>query len=97
MAKVGIVMLADTETHGDLERAVNALETAKESIEADDEVKIIFDGAGTRWPAELADENHTAHSVYKAIEEGITGVCDCCARAFLVNSDNRPPGDSPAG
>lgn len=36
MSKVAIVVLADTETHGDMGRATNALETAKELKEAND-------------------------------------------------------------
>lgn len=48
MAKVAIVVLAGTETHEGLGRVVNALEAAKELKEGNDEVRIIFDGAGTR-------------------------------------------------
>ncbi len=40
MTKLAVVVLADTETHGDLGRAVNALEVARE-FEAGDEVAII--------------------------------------------------------
>ncbi len=46
MAKISVVVFADTKSHGDLVRAVNALETAKEGQEAHDDIKIIFDGAG---------------------------------------------------
>jgi hypothetical protein len=49
IAKAAVVILADTETHGDLARAVNALETVNKFMEAGDEVVLIFDGAGTRW------------------------------------------------
>jgi hypothetical protein len=49
MPKAAIIVLADTETHGDLGRVVNALEAVKELKEARDEVKLIFDGAGTQW------------------------------------------------
>jgi hypothetical protein len=37
--KAAIVVLADTETHGDLGRVVNALVVAKEFKEAGDDVK----------------------------------------------------------
>lgn len=51
MTKVAIVVMADTETHGDLGRIANALTTTKEfeeAGEAGDEVTVIFDGAGTK-------------------------------------------------
>ena len=58
MAKVGVVVLADTETHADLGRVVNAIETVKESAEHDDDIEFIFDvrrdqmvaGTGSRRP-----------------------------------------------
>ena len=52
MPKAAIVVLADTESHGDLGRLVNALEAVKEFKEAGDDVQLIFDGAGTKWIAE---------------------------------------------
>ncbi len=48
MAKVGIIVLADRETHADMGRVANALETVKEFQEAGDAVTLLFDGAGTR-------------------------------------------------
>jgi len=45
VAKAAVVIFSDTETHGDLARAVNALETVKEFKEAGDEVVLIFDGS----------------------------------------------------
>ncbi|MDQ3943461.1 MAG: hypothetical protein M3254_10215, partial [Actinomycetota bacterium] len=61
MAKAAIVVLADTETHGDLGRVANALTSAKEFKEAGDETTIIFDGAGTRWVGELSNPDHQYH------------------------------------
>lgn len=84
MAKIGIVVLADTETHEALGRVVNALETAKEASEHNDEVRIIFDGAGTRWIPELAKKSHKAHPLYAAVKDKITGACDFCSTAFGV-------------
>lgn len=37
MAKISVVVLADTETHGELARVLNALELVKEAAEAGDE------------------------------------------------------------
>ncbi len=58
MDKAAIIVLADTETHGELARLVNALSTADEFREHGDEVTIIFDGAGVRWAAELLTSIH---------------------------------------
>jgi hypothetical protein len=82
MAKVGIVVLADTETHGDLGRVVNALLTAREATEAGDEVRLIFDGAGTGWIGELANPEHRSHPLYQSVKDQITGACRYCAGAF---------------
>jgi len=45
---IAIVLLADTESHADAGRMANALETAREAVEAGVGVEIIFDGAGGR-------------------------------------------------
>jgi hypothetical protein len=82
MNKVAIVVLADAETHGDLGRVTNAMMTAREFNEAGDEVELIFDGAGTRWPGILADSDHKSHGLFEQVEDVISGACGFCARAF---------------
>jgi hypothetical protein len=84
MEKVAIVVLAGIESHESLGRVVNALELAKELQEHDDEVQIIFDGAGTEWIPELEDENHDAHPLYAAVKGSIHGACKFCSKAFGV-------------
>jgi hypothetical protein len=84
VAKAAIIVFADTETHGDLARAVNALETVKEFKEAGDEAVLIFDGAGVRWVAELSKPGHRSHRLYAAVEDRIAGACAFCAAAFGV-------------
>ena len=87
MNKVAIVVLAGTESHESSGRAVNALELAKELQEHGDEVKIVFDGAGTEWIPELEDENHDAHPLYAAVKDNIHGACKFCSKAFGVFKD----------
>ena len=89
MVKAAIVILADTETHEGLARAVNALEAAKEFKQAGDEVKVLFDGAGTRWVGQLARPEHHAHRSFEAVRDRIAGVCAHCARAFGVEAEVR--------
>ena len=84
MAKLALVIFADTETHEGLARAVNALETAVEAKGNNDEVKIVFDGAGTKWIPELANMNHNAHILFDKVKDKITGASEFCAGAFGV-------------
>lgn len=81
MNKVAIVVLADSEGHGNLGRITNALEAAKEFKEAEDELELIFDGAGTKWIEELEDESHDLHSVFQKVKED-SKVCSFCSSAF---------------
>lgn len=84
MNKIAVLILADTETHGDLGRAVNALEVAKEFKEAGDQVAIVFDGAGTRWIAELSNPEHKRHALFESLRDVILGACAFCSAAFGV-------------
>lgn len=92
MLKVAIVVLADTETHGDLGRVVNALESAREFKEAGDQIRLIFDGAGTKWIAELANPAHRRHQMFMDLQESVTGACAFCARAFHVEEQVQAAG-----
>ncbi|MCH2451259.1 MAG: hypothetical protein MK198_14090 [Gracilimonas sp.] len=92
MNKVAVVVLSEVGTHEALGRVVNALEFAKELQDHDDDVKIIFDGAGTTWVPELADEDHDAHLLYKAITGNIHGACKFCSKAFGVINEVRKTG-----
>ena len=48
MTKAAVLILAGTESHADVGRLVNGLETAKEFADTDgDDIELIFDGAGT--------------------------------------------------
>jgi hypothetical protein len=87
MAKVAVVVLAGTETHEGLARVVNALETVKEFKEAQDDVKLIFDGAGTAWVPELAKQDHRAHRLFATVRDRVSGVCSYCAGAFGVKGE----------
>jgi len=81
--KIAVVLLADTATVEASGRMANGLTLAKEAIEAGDEVSFIFDGAATKWIAELASEEHKYHRTFEAVRER-AGACVYCARAFKV-------------
>ena len=84
MQKVAVVILAEHGTHEAMGRVANALEFAKELQDHDDDVKIIFDGGGVTFVPVLADEDHDANPLYKAIEPSIEGACKFCSKAFGV-------------
>jgi len=82
MTKAAIFVLADTQNEEDLGRVVNALEAAKGFRQAGDNVQLIFDGTGTRWPGVLAQPEHIAHGLYQEMRGQVVGVCSFCATAF---------------
>lgn len=84
MAKVAIVLLADTESPGDMGRMANALAAAEDFRQGGDEVQLIFDGAGVKWIGELSDSEHKYHQTYQAVKDTVGGVCKYCAGAFQV-------------
>ena len=87
MAKAAIVILADTETKGELGRVANALTTGKEFKEAGDEALIVFDGAGTRWIPELSNPDHQYHDAFESAKDQIQGACSYCSSAFGVKEE----------
>lgn len=85
MSKTAVVILAGTDSHSDTGRVVNGLETAKEFADSDDDdVEVVFDGAGTEWVPELADPSHDLHGLYRSIS-GDASACSFCTDAFGVD------------
>lgn len=85
MANAAVVLLAGTETHADMARAANALETANEFKQAGGQVAVIFDGAATAWVPELAKGDHPLHPLFQTVRDQ-AGVCQYCANAFDVRA-----------
>jgi hypothetical protein len=83
MTKIAVLLLADTDTPEAMGRMANALTLAKEGKEAGDDVRVVLDGAGTKWAGELAAENHKYHRLFEEIR-GDAGACAYCARAYGV-------------
>ncbi len=86
MTKIAIVIFDDTITVEALGKVSNAFMLALEALENKDNLKIIFEGAGTKWIGELEKEDHKLHQLYAGLKNHITGVCDYCAQAFGVKS-----------
>jgi hypothetical protein len=89
MNKAALIVLADAESHADLGRAFNALVAAKEFKDGGDDIRLIIDGAGTRWPGALSDPKHLAHDAFEAVSDVVTGACDFCAKAFEAEEATR--------
>ena len=87
--KTAIIVLSDPKSESEeaLGRVFNALAAAYDFKQAGDEVQILFHGTATRWPGKLLDENHPAHSLYKAVEDKIAGVSRGCADVFGSSED----------
>lgn len=75
-----------------LKQTKNALETAKEFKEANDDVQVIFDGAGTQWATQFAQPDHRLAGLYDSIADKVTGVCSYCANAFHVKEEVKASG-----
>lgn len=86
MKKATLVLLADTSSKENTGRLLHTLLYAQQMLKKGLDVEIIFDGGGSEWPKELADESHDLHDKYrKLLEAGvIRGVCSFCAEAFNV-------------
>lgn len=79
--KHAVFILSDPGSAADeaLSRLLNALGFADECARNGDELAIVFAGAGTRWPAALAQPTHPAHARYDSLREHVRGASRSCA------------------
>jgi hypothetical protein len=81
--KIAIIILSDPKSGDEaLGRAFNALAVAQEALQRSDQVEIIFNGAGTRWPEELAKLSHPANALYNSVRDAVKGASRGCATVF---------------
>ncbi len=81
--KIAIIITSDPKNGEEaLGRVFNALALAAEAQEKNDELNIVFSGAGTRWPAELAQLSHPANGLYNAVRPSVTGASCGCSAVF---------------
>lgn len=79
MADVAIIILAGIETEVDYARMYNGLDAAVSLSESvTDNVRLIFDGAGTKWIPRLEDPDHEFHDMYREVAS--IAACEDCAR-----------------
>lgn len=82
--KTAIIILSDPKNGSEeaLGRVFNALALASECKQKGDEVAVVFNGAGTRWPAELTKLSHPANGLYNAVRDVVEGASCGCAEVF---------------
>ena len=84
LPKAALVILASGDSPESLGRVVNALMGAYEMMESGQEVKIVFDGAGTQAAAALSAPDHKYHDLFRLVQSKVSGICSYCANAFGV-------------
>jgi hypothetical protein len=84
MSKTAIVVFSDPKAGGEdaLGRFFNAMFLTLELKEKGQEVELVFQGAGARWPAEVTKPAHPANALYNAVRDKVAGVCGGCADVF---------------
>ncbi|MDZ4840888.1 MAG: DsrE family protein [Hyphomicrobium aestuarii] len=84
MSKTAIVVFSDPKAPGDeaLGRVFNAMFLTLELKDKGQDVALIFQGAGTRWPNEMVQPAHPANALYHAVADKVAGVCGGCADVF---------------
>lgn len=81
--KTALVVLSDPDGGDEaLGRVFNALAAAKDFAAQGADVRVLFQGAGTRWAGILADEGHPIHGLYDAVRPSIVGASHACAAFF---------------
>lgn len=81
--KAAVVVLADP-AGGDeaLGRAFNGLAAVKDFAEQGIDVTLLFQGAGTRWVAALADPGHPLSGLFELVRPHVAGASDACSTFF---------------
>lgn len=84
MSKTAVVVLSDPKGGGEeaLGRLFNALFLTYELKQRGAEVELVFQAAGSRWPALIVAPDHPAHAIYLAVQDKVAGVSCGCATVF---------------
>lgn len=80
--KVAIVIFEDIKR--DSARVYRALITAKELMDAGDNVTVVFDGSGTESLAAILDPQSRMHALFERVRPQVRGACELCARSHRV-------------
>src|SRR5688572_11204826 len=94
MNKTAIFIFSDPNNGGDeaLGRAFNGLAAAYDIRQSGGEVSITFQGAGTRWPALITQQDHPLNNLYNLVKGNIAGISCGCADVFESSEDAKASG-----
>jgi hypothetical protein len=92
--KAAIIVLSDPKAGSEeaLGRVFNALASAYEFKTGKTEVTIIFQGAGSRWPSELAKPEHPVHGLFEEVRDKVAGISAGCANVFGAANEAKENG-----
>ena len=92
--KVAIVILSDPKASTDeaLGRVFNALAVSYDYDQAGSDVRVQFQGAGTRWPEMLSNPAHPANSLWESVRHTVAGVSCGCADLFGASTSAQAAG-----
>lgn len=84
MKKTAIIILSDPKAGSEeaLGRVFNALASAYEFKHAGEDVKIIFQGTGIRWPEQLEKADHPINALYSEVRAYVHGLSKGCVAVF---------------
>jgi hypothetical protein len=87
--KAAIVVLSDPNANSEeaLGRVFNDLATAYELKQNGDEVKVVFQGAGTRWLKLLSTPEHPVHGLFELVKDRVASALAACATVFGASED----------
>jgi hypothetical protein len=82
--KTAIIVMTDPNNGAadSLGRVFNALALAHESKAAGDQVELVFEGAGTRWPEQLIRLDHPLNGLWNEVRDVVVGASCGCAEVF---------------
>ena len=79
---VAVVIL--TNVTQDMSAVYRGLDTAREFVDAGDDVTIVFDGSGTESLAALSAPDHALHGLLEGLRDQVRGACGFCAKSHKV-------------
>lgn len=92
--KTAIVILSDPDSGSEeaLGRLFNGLAAAHEFKSRGDDVRVIFQGTGTRWLGRVTRPDHPAHGLFEGVKDAVAGASSGCATVFGAAEDVRRAG-----
>lgn len=87
--KTAILILSDPKAESEevLGRVFNGLACAYDHIQTNDEVTVLFLGAGTRWLGVLSNPEHILNGLFELTKGVIAGASAGCADVFGAEAE----------